>query len=94
MALAAHATKDTARLALNASPEPFSNWVASVAEDVTALLGIWIIFHHPWLMLVLVVLFVATTVWLAPKIWRRMRALFGRVGRWFSGPQATATPAG
>ena len=34
VALAAHATKATARLAINASPEPFSNWAASVTEDI------------------------------------------------------------
>ena len=35
VALAAHGTKATVRLAINTSPEPFSNWAASFAEDVT-----------------------------------------------------------
>ena len=34
IALAAHGTKATTRLAINASPEPFSNWSASVSEDL------------------------------------------------------------
>src|SRR5499433_57504 len=50
IALAAHGTKATARLAINASPEPFSNWVASVAEDVTVFGGIWLMFNHPVIM--------------------------------------------
>src|SRR5688572_28144806 len=53
IALAAHGTKATARLAINASPEPFSNWTASVTEDVAVLGGIWMIFNHPLIMLIL-----------------------------------------
>jgi hypothetical protein len=70
IALAAHATKATARLAINASPEPFSNWTASVAEDLTVLGGIWMIFNHPIVMMVLVLSFIALTVWLVPKLFR------------------------
>jgi Domain of unknown function (DUF4126) len=70
IALAAHGAKATSRLAINASPEPFSNWIASFAEDVAVLGGIWIIFNHPWLMLVLVSLFLLLVVWVAPKIFR------------------------
>src|SRR5436189_624378 len=33
IAFAAHGTKMATRLALNVSPEPFSNWFASIAED-------------------------------------------------------------
>ena len=32
IALAAHGTKATTRLAINASPEPFTNWAASVTR--------------------------------------------------------------
>jgi hypothetical protein len=70
VALAAHGTKATARLAINASPEPFSNWFASVAEDVTVLGGIWMIFNHPIIMLILVLGFLALMVWLIPKLFR------------------------
>src|SRR2546426_4298185 len=34
VALAAHGTKATLRLAINVSPEPFSNWLASIGEDL------------------------------------------------------------
>src|SRR3990172_12385428 len=37
VALTAHGTKATVRLAINASPEPFSNWLASVTEDPAGL---------------------------------------------------------
>lgn len=70
VALAAHGTKATVRLAVNASPEPFSNWAASVSEDVAALGGIWLIFHHPVLMLALVLGFTVFAVWFIPRLFR------------------------
>ena len=57
IALAAHGTKATTRLAINASPEPFSNWAASVTEDLAVLGGIWMIFNHPIVMMILVASF-------------------------------------
>ena len=70
VALVAHGTKATARLAINASPEPFSNWTASVVEDVTVLGSIWLMFNHPIIMLLLILIFLALVVWLVPKIYR------------------------
>jgi hypothetical protein len=70
VALAAHGTKATVRLAINTSPEPFSNWAASVTEDVIVLGSIWMVFNHPLLMLLFVVSFIALVVWLVPKLFR------------------------
>jgi hypothetical protein len=70
IALVAHGTKASARLAINASPEPFSNWTASIAEDVTVFGSLWLMFNHPIVMMVLVVLFIALVAWLVPKIYR------------------------
>jgi Domain of unknown function (DUF4126) len=70
IAFAAHGTKMATRLALNVSPEPFSNWFASIAEDLTVFGSIWLIFHHPILMLILIVCFLALVVWLIPKLLR------------------------
>ena len=70
IALVAHGTKATTRLAINASPEPFSNWIASVAEDVTVFGSIWLMFNHPVIMVIVVLTFLALVVWLVPKIYR------------------------
>ena len=70
IALAAHGAKATTRLAINASPEPFSNWAASVTEDIAVLGSIWMIYNHPIIMIILVIGFLALTVWLVPKIFR------------------------
>jgi len=70
VALAAHGTKATVRLAANVSPEPFSNWFLSVGEDLAVLGGIWLMFHNPLLMGVLVIGFTAFAVWLIPRLFR------------------------
>jgi hypothetical protein len=70
IALAAHGMKATTRLAINASPEPFSNWAASITEDIAVFGSLWMIFHHPIVMMILVGTFIALTVWLVPKIFR------------------------
>jgi hypothetical protein len=70
IALAAHGTKAATRLAINASPEPFSNWAASVTEDISVFGSIWLMFNHPVIMMILVLVFLALVVWLVPKIFR------------------------
>jgi hypothetical protein len=79
VALAAHGTKATARLAINASPEPFTNWAASLAEDVVAFLGVWAAFQHPYVMLALVTAFLALSIYLVPKILRGLRSAFRKL---------------
>jgi len=68
IALAAHGVKATTRLAINASPEPFSNWAASVTEDVAVFGSVWMMFNHPIIMLIFVATFVALCFWLVPKL--------------------------
>jgi hypothetical protein len=70
IAFAAHGTKAATRLAINASPEPFSNWLASITEDVAVLGSIWLMFNHPVIMMIVVLAFLALVVWLVPKIFR------------------------
>jgi len=93
VALAAHGTKATVRLAVNVSPEPFSNWVASVGEDLTVLGGIWLIFHHPALMLALVIGFTALSAWLIPKLYRLARRGFQALRARLRGERPVGAPA-
>jgi len=79
VALAAHGTKAATRLAINASPEPFTNWAASIAEDVIAFVGVWAAFQHPYMMLALVLGFLALSIYLVPKILRALRSLFQKL---------------
>ena len=97
VALAAHGTKATARLAINTSPEPFSNWFASVGEDVTVLGGLWLSFHYPWLMLLFLALFLAFVAWIFPKIFRLAKRGFRILREKFQGrpnlPRVTNPPS-
>ncbi|HEY3130275.1 MAG TPA: DUF4126 domain-containing protein [Acidobacteriota bacterium] len=49
-----HGAKATVRLALNSTPEPFTNWFVSVAEDGLVALAYWLFLHHPWVLVVLI----------------------------------------
>lgn len=48
-ALASHAVKAGGRLAINTSPEPFTNVVASVSEDIVVVGVVLLAIRHPWL---------------------------------------------
>ncbi|HNJ09582.1 MAG TPA: DUF4126 domain-containing protein, partial [Plasticicumulans sp.] len=73
LAAGTHFTKAGARVLINTSPEPFSNWAASVTEDVAVFAAIWTAVHHPALWLALLALSVALIVWLLPRLWRGIR---------------------
>ena len=53
-----HLTKATTRVAINTSPEPFTNSVASVTEDVSVAGILLLVFKHPVIASILVILFV------------------------------------
>ena len=74
-----HLTKAGSRALINTSPEPFSNWGASIAEDVSLLGGLYLIWQHPAVFLVLLLLFFAVAIRLLPKIFRGLRALWRKL---------------
>ncbi|MEH6543337.1 MAG: DUF4126 domain-containing protein [Porticoccaceae bacterium] len=82
MATGSHFTKASSRVLINTSPEPFSNWGASITEDVMVFGGLWAMFNHPWLFVAAMIIFAALVIWLAPKLWRLVKAVFRRVGSW------------
>lgn len=79
-----HAFKMGTRAAINTSPEPFSNWTMSFGEDGLLLGGLWLVFHHPLVFLILLALFLALVAWLVPKLFALLRRLWRR----FTGAQA------
>ncbi|MGV6807024.1 MAG: DUF4126 domain-containing protein [bacterium] len=85
MAGASHLTKASTRALINTSPEPFSNWTASITEDLIVLGGLWTMFNHPVLFLCLMVVFIGLVIWLLPKLWRALRAIVQKVRSWLSG---------
>lgn len=85
LAAGAHFVKAGSRVVINASPEPVSNWAASLAEDVAVVAGLWVALHYPWLFLALLAAFVAVAAWLLPKLWRTLRAGVRGITRWWRG---------
>jgi hypothetical protein len=72
-----HFTKSGSRAMINTSPEPVSNWGASIGEDVAVMTGIWVALTHPAVFLALLGIFVILMIWLLPKLWRGVRGLAG-----------------
>jgi hypothetical protein len=76
LAAGVHFAKAGARAAINTSPEPFSNWTASLAEDAMVPIGLWVAFAHPIAFLVLLIVFLVAAALLLRVIWRGLRRLF------------------
>ncbi|TJY59518.1 DUF4126 domain-containing protein [Sinimarinibacterium sp. CAU 1509] len=83
LAAASHATKAGTRVAINTSPEPFTNWAASISEDFMVIAGLWAALNHPVLFLGLLVLFMFMVAWLLPRLWRFAKRVFAAIGRFF-----------
>ena len=91
LAAGTHAAKSGSRILINASPEPFSNWIASLLEDFTVVAGLWMALNYPWVFIGLLIVFILLMVWMLPKIWRGIKALLGRLRRLFA-REALDTP--
>jgi hypothetical protein len=76
IASGAHLAKAGTRALINTSPEPFSNWTASLGEDALLVGGLWLMFTHPLLFLAALLVFIALVIWLVPKLFRAVRELF------------------
>jgi hypothetical protein len=75
VALTSHLLKAGSRALLNTSPEPVSNWTASITEDVAVVGGLALAFSYPWIALAIVVGlsvgFFLFVWWLWRKVFRR-----------------------
>jgi hypothetical protein len=77
-----HAAKASTRVLINTSPEPVTNWAASISEDLAVFGGLWLALNHPLLFLVLFVVFLLLLIWLLPKLWRGIARIFRKIGQW------------
>ncbi|MBI9074392.1 MAG: DUF4126 domain-containing protein [Desulfatibacillum sp.] len=85
VAAATHATKAGTRVLINTSPEPVTNWIASMGEDVAVVAGLWAALNYPTVFIVLLIIFLLLLVWLLPKLWRGIKKVFGFIKRLFTG---------
>lgn len=88
LSAATHATKAGGRVMINTSPEPFSNWVASIAEDLLVIGGLWTALYNPWLFLIALAVFIALMIWLLPKLWRGIKRVARAIASFFGARRA------
>lgn len=76
-----HFAKAGSRLAINTSPEPFSNWIASFGEEGMVLGGLWAMLASPLVFLGLLVVFLVLAGWLLTRFWSLLSRLIRRPSR-------------
>ena len=72
-----HFAKAGSRLAINSSPEPFSNWLASFGEEGMVLGGLWTMLASPVVFLGLLAAFLLLAGFVLYRLW----GLLGRLRR-------------
>jgi len=82
LAAGTHTTKAGTRLLINTSPEPVTNWTASISEDLLVIGGLWAALNHPVLFVLGLIIFILTMIWLLPRLWRLIKHIFRRIGSW------------
>lgn len=82
LAATSHTTKAGTRALINTSPEPFSNWGASITEDIMVFGGLWAALNHPVLFLIFLAAFILLAIWILPKIWAVLKTIARTIGGW------------
>jgi hypothetical protein len=86
IAFVAHGGKLALRGAATTSPEPVSNIVLSVGEDVVAIGLTWFATEHPYLAAAIVAVLLVATIFLIRWTWRLMRIGGRRLRDWLTPP--------
>jgi hypothetical protein len=84
-AFSSHGTKAAVRATANLSPEPVSNWILSVVEDIIAFVGAVLSVFAPIVIAIVLIIFAIFFIWFAPKIFRAIRRIFKAVRAFFAG---------
>ncbi len=76
ISLTAHGAKASTRLAVNATPEPFSNWFLSLLEDGLSLAILYLVVTHPYIAIVLTLLLLFLCGFAIVLFYRFLKVLF------------------
>jgi hypothetical protein len=87
-----HTLKAGSRVLINTSPEPFSNWLASIVEDIAVFTGMYAALYHPFIFLGFFVLFILFCIWFLPKLWVGIKKLFSTLKSFFQGKKPPREP--
>jgi len=91
LAAGTHATKAGSRLLIQASPEPVSNWLSSITEDIMVIIGLWTALYYPWVFIVAMILFIALMIWMLPRTCRAIHNMGSYLRRLFTGTPGNKT---
>ena len=90
LALSSHGTKAATRAIVNTSPEPVSNIVVSLTEDVIAIVAMFAAMFLPFLLFAVVAAGVVVSAIILPKIFRFFRQVMRSVRNFFSPAPSSA----
>ncbi|WP_038216158.1 DUF4126 domain-containing protein [Xenophilus azovorans] len=93
LAATAFATKAATRAAINTSPEPFSNWFASLFEDGLVIGIVWLATQHPVAFGVALLVMVLLSAVLLVVLWKFLRAVLRKLRAFFGGGASAAPQA-
>ena len=79
IAWTSHGAKSSTRAAVNASPEPISNWILSVAEDLLAVGLAWMATTYPEITLAVVIVLLVLAIYLLTRVFKFLRWGIGRL---------------
>ena len=79
LALSAHGTKASARAAVNLSPEPVSNVVVSLTEDVIAVGSVLLSVFAPFILFAVIALFLTISFLMMRRILAAMKSMMARL---------------
>jgi len=83
LALSSHGTKAATRALINTSPEPVSNFMASLAEDILVVVVILVALFLPIVVFFLIGAGLAFSLWILPRVIRFFRGVCLKVRRLF-----------
>ena len=88
LALTSHGTKAAARAVINASPEPVSNIVVSLGEDILAVVTVVAAVFLPVVVFLIIAAGLIFSFWLLPRVLRFFRKVFQSIRGFFSPARA------
>ena len=92
LAATSFATKASTRAAVNTSPEPFTNIAVSLVEDGAVMGAMWLATNHPIAFGIALAITLVLSVWLLLILMKYLKAIFRRLGSWFSNNDLALTP--
>ena len=84
LALSSHGTKAATRAVLNTLPEPVTNAVVSVAEDVLAIVSVVAAVFFPVLLFIIVAAGLLVSIYLFNRVIRFFRSVTSKIRSWFA----------